>query len=353
MGTVSGRGGRKTGPSIEDVARLAGVSAQTVSRVSTGAEAVRPETKARVLEAMAQLGYSPNRAARALRNGSFGTIGLLAHRYERTGEVLTTGGVVKAADDEGYTVTLLSIESETADAADWESAAHRISNQAIDGLVIIRAEEATPETLTLPAGMPVAVSDSRLVGHYPAVMGDQLQGSRDATRHLLKLGHRTVHHLAGPTDSEPALMRRGAWQRALEAAGVRAPEAWIGDWTPRSGYEIGKRIAEDPDVTAVFAANDEMAFGLIRALHEAGRRVPGDVSVVGFDAIALSEYSYPPLTTVRHDFQRIGQELVRLVLAQIRSRGVSAARHDRVVVPTELIVRGTTAPPPPAVVTPA
>ena len=342
-----------TPTTLADVAEKAGVSRQTVSNAVNTPDLLRPDTLERVRQTIAELGYSPNRAARALRNGSFGTIGLLAHRYERTGEVLTTGGVVKAADDEGYTVTLLSIESETADAADWESAAHRISNQAIDGLVIIRAEEATPETLTLPAGMSVAVSDSRLVGHYPAVMGDQLQGSRDATRHLLKLGHRTVHHLAGPTDSEPALMRRGAWQRALEAAGVRAPEAWIGDWTPRSGYEIGKRIAEDPDVTAVFAANDEMAFGLIRALHEAGRRVPGDVSVVGFDAIALSEYSYPPLTTVRHDFQRIGQELVRLVLAQIRSRGVSSARHDRVVVPTELIVRGTTAPPPPAVVTPA
>lgn len=346
MGTVSGRGRRKTGPSIEDVARLAGVSAQTVSRVSTGADPVRPETKAKVLAAMAQLGYTPNRAARALRNGSFGTIGLLAHRYERTGEVLTTGAVVRAADDEGYTVTLLSIETESAEAQDWESAARRISNQAIDGLVIIRAEEATPETLTLPAGMPVAVSDSRLVGHYPAVMGDQLQGSRDATRHLLQLGHRTVHHLAGPEDSEPALMRRGAWQRTLESAGRPTPEPWIGDWTPRSGYELGHRIAADPDVTAVFVANDEMAFGLLRALHEAGRRVPEDVSVVGFDAIALSEFSYPPLTTVRHDFQRIGRELVKLVVAQIRSRGVSAARHDRVIVPTELLIRGTTGPPP-------
>lgn len=346
MGTVSGRGRRKTGPSIEDVARLAGVSAQTVSRVSTGADPVRPETKAKVLAAIAQLGYTPNRAARALRNGSFGTIGLLAHRYERTGEVLTTGAVVRAADDEGYTVTLLSIETESADAQDWESAAHRISNQAIDGLVIIRAEEATPETLSLPAGMPVAVSDSRLVGHYPAVMGDQLQGSRDATRHLLELGHRTVHHIAGPADSEPAQMRRGAWQRALEAAGVAAPEPWVGDWTPKAGYRIGHQIAADPEVTAVFTANDEMAFGLLRALHEAGRRVPEDVSVVGFDGIALSEFAYPPLTTVRHDFERIGHELVKLVLAQIRSRGASLARHDRVIVPTELLVRGTTAPPP-------
>ncbi|MHA6523579.1 LacI family DNA-binding transcriptional regulator [Tessaracoccus sp. G1721] len=346
MGTVSGRGRRKTGPSIEDVARLAGVSAQTVSRVSTGADPVRPETKAKVMAAIAQLGYSPNRAARALRNGSFGTLGLLAHRYERTGEVLTTGAVVKAADEEGYTVTLLSIDDETALAKDWESAAHRISNQAIDGLVIIRAEEATPETLTLPAGMPVAVSDSRLVGHYPAVMADQVPGARDATRHLLGLGHRRVDHLAGPADSEPALMRRGAWERTLEAAGISAPPAWQGDWTPASGYAMGRRIAEDPGITAVFCANDEMAFGLIRALNEAGRRVPEDVSVVGFDAIALSEYIYPPLTTVRQNFDRIGHELVKLVLAQIRSQGVTLARHDRVVVPTELIVRATTAPPP-------
>lgn len=347
MGTVSGRGRRKTGPSIEDVARLAGVSAQTVSRVSTGADPVRPETKAKVMAAIAQLGYSPNRAARALRNGSFGTLGLLAHRYERTGEVLTTGAVVKAADEEGYTVTLLSIDDETALAEDWESAAHRISNQAIDGLVIIRAEEATPETLTLPAGMPVAVSDSRLVGHYPAVMADQVQGARDATRFLLSLGHRVVHHLAGPADSEPALMRRGAWERTLEAAGISVPPVWQGDWTPASGYSVGRRIAEERGITAVFCANDEMAFGLIRALNEAGLRVPDDVSVVGFDAIALSEYIYPPLTTVRQNFDRIGHELVKLVLSQIRSKGVTLARHDRVVVPTELIVRATTAPPPP------
>lgn len=346
MGTVGGRGRRKTGPSIEDVARLAGVSAQTVSRVSTGANPVRPETKAKVLEAMAQLGYSPNRAARALRNGSFGTIGLLAHRYERTGEVLTTGGVVKAADDAGFTVTLLSIESERPEIAEWDAAAHRISNQAIDGLVIIRAEEATPETLTLPAGIPVAVSDSRLVGHYPAVMADQLQGARDAARHLIQLGHRNIHHIAGPADSEPALMRLGAWKRALEAEGLTAPAVWQGDWTPASGYQLGQRIAEDPSVTAVFVANDEMAFGLIRALHEAGRSVPRDVSVVGFDDIVLGQYLYPPLTTVRQDFTRLGQELVKLVVSQIRS-STSASRHDRIVVPTELIVRKTTAPPPP------
>lgn len=346
MGTVSGHSRRKTGPSIEDVARLAGVSAQTVSRVSTGANPVRPETKARVVAAMAQLGYSPNRAARALRNGSFGTIGVLAHRYERTGEMLTTGAVVKAAEAAGYAVTLLSIEGEEVGAEQWEHAIHRISNQAVDGLIIIRAEEATPETLSLPAGMPVAVSDSRLVGHYPAVMADAMHGVREAVAYLLGLGHQTVHHIAGPADSEPALIRRGAWERALITAGVTPPPVMQGNWTPRSGYELGRELAADPAATAVFSANDEMALGLIRALHEAGRRIPEDVSVVGFDGLALAEFAHPPLTTVRQDFEQIGLKLVELVLTQMRAKGSATARHDRVVVPTELVIRASTGPAP-------
>jgi DNA-binding LacI/PurR family transcriptional regulator len=118
---------------------------------------------------------------------------------------------------------------------------------------------------------------------------------------------------------------------------------WRGDWTAKSGYLLGRRIAEDSSITAVYSANDEMAFGLMRALHEHGLRVPEDVSVVGFDGIALSEYSSPPLTTVKQDFHRVGQELVRLVLEQIRSK-VSVPR-DRMLIPTELIVRGTTTHP--------
>ena len=341
MSHPTARGRRKTGPSIEDVARLAGLSAQTVSRVSTGAESVRESTRLRVLAAMNQLGYSPNRAARALRSGSFGTIGLAAYRFERTGEALTTEAVVQAAEAENYSVTLLSVRTPVAD--QWEHTAQRLSHQAIDGLVIIRAEQATPESLSLPAGMAVAVSDSRLIGHYPSVVADQVQGTLDAIRHLLSLGHATVHHIAGPSDSEPALVRSNTWQRSLEEAGIRPPTPWQGDWTAASGYQAGRRIAEDPSITAVYAANDEMAFGLMRALYERGRHVPEDVSVIGFDGIALSEFASPPLTTVKQDFHRIGHELMRLVLEQIHSK--PARSQGRVVVPTELIIRGTTAPP--------
>lgn len=342
MRTTPGRGRRKTGPSIRDVAKLAGVSAQTVSRVSTGVDGVRPETRDKVLNAMRTIGYSPNHAARALRLGKFGAIGVMAHRYERTGESLSAASVIDAAESVGYSVNLISIQ--TPDEDHWENAAHRISHQAIDGLVIIRAEMATPETLTLPAGLPVVVSDSRLIGHYPAVTADQSGGSRMAVEHLLGLGHRTVHHLAGPEASEPALIRRATWSRTLELSGREVPAPWLGDWTPASGYAFGARAAADPSVKAVYAANDEMAIGFMRGLHEHGRRVPDDVSVVGFDGLELAGYTYPPLTTIKQDFPLIGRTLVELVLEQIRQRATDHVLPPRTVLPVELIVRGSTGP---------
>lgn len=334
---------KKNGPTIADVAQLAGVSSQTVSRVSTGAENVRPETRARVLEAMSKLGYSPNHAARSLRNGTFGAIGLIAHRYERTGEMQIASGVIRAAEKQGYTVTLLSID--TPDDEHWQQAAHLISNQAIDGLIIVRAEQASPATLKLPARLPVAVSDSRLIAHYPSVIADQVQGTVDATTHLLGLGHKTVHHIGGPTDSVPAQLREATWRRCLEVAGSPIPPVLRGDWTPKSGYLLGQRLCQDPALTAVYVANDEMAIGLIRALHEGGRRVPEDISVVGFDGIAVGEYIHPPLTTVRQDFAQIGHDLVDLVLGQLRNSDLPPPY--RTVVATELVIRCTTAPPRP------
>ncbi len=331
---------RLKGPSIQDVARLAGVSAQTVSRVSTEAENVRPVTRDKVLAAMNQLGYTPNHAARALRNGTFRTIGLMASRFERTGEALTTSAVIQAARAADYGINIVNLKGQEPEG--WRSAASRMSSQAVDGLVILRAEQ-TPEELSLPRSLPVAVSDSRLMGLYPAVSSDHGQGSGAATAHLLSLGHRVVHHIGGPADSDPALARTGGWRRALDQSGITPPEPLHGDWSAESGYRLGARLATDPSVTAVFCANDEMAIGAIRAFHEAGRVVPDDISVVGFDDLAISGYLPVPLTTVRQDFQKIGHELVRLVLEQIQSKTLPL--QPRVTIPTELVVRGTTAPP--------
>ncbi len=335
----SGRGGRA---SIGDVARLAGVSLQTVSRVSNGSTAVRAGTRTRVLEAMASLGYAPNHAARALRYGSFQAIGVVAHRLARTGETRTVEAVVEAARREGFTVSLVDVVTPSPD--DVSDAVQRLENQAVDGLVVIRAETATPETLALPEHLPVVVADSRFVGRHAAVGADERGGARAAVDHLVGLGHRRVHHLAGPDGSVPARLRSDGWRAACAAAGVAAPEPIAGDWTAESGYVAGRVLAADPEVSAVFCANDEMAVGVVRALFEAGRRVPDDVSVVGFDDIPLAGYLWPPLTTVVHDFERVGAALVELLVRQIRERTDLSA--ERVVVPAPLVVRASTAPPP-------
>ncbi|AVM62117.1 LacI family transcriptional regulator [Actinomyces sp. oral taxon 897] len=323
---------------MSDVARLAGVSAQTVSRVSMGAGNVRPATREKVLKAMNQLGYSPNRAAQALRRGSFRAIGVLTQQIQRTGEALTTAGVLEAATRADYTVNLVQVERPESE--DLRQAVYRLSHQAVDGLVVVQAGRAGPEHLSLPPTLPVAVSDSALVGYYPSASADQVQGVRDAVGHLLGLGHRTVHHVTGPEGSQSALIRRATWAACLREAGAPVPEPVPGDWSAAAGYRAGLRLADDPGVTAVFCGNDELALGLIRAMHERGRSVPGDVSVVGFDGLALGEFSFPPLTTVRQDFRRHGREMVALVLEQVASGPADGSRS--VVIPTELVLRGST-----------
>ena len=296
---------------MSDVARLAGVSAQTVSRVAAGSEHVRPDTRERVLRAMNQLGYSPNRAAQALRRGSFKTIGVLTQQIQRTGEALTTAGVLEAATAIGYAVNLIQVEHPASE--ELREAVYRLSHQAIDGLVVVQAGRAGREQLALPPSMPVAVSDSTLVDYYPSASADQVGGVR------------------------------ATWARTLREAGRNVPEAVAGGWEAAAGYAAGLRLAADPEVTAVFCANDELALGLIRAMHEQGRRVPTDVSVVGFDGLDVGEYSFPPLTTVRQDFRRHGREMVSLVLEQAGSGTRDGGRS--VIIPTELLVRGSTAPP--------
>ena len=328
---------------MSDVARLARVSTQTVSRVSMGADNVRPATREKVLRAMDQLGYSPNRAAQALRRGTFNTIGVLTQQIHRTGEALTTAGVLEAATAARYTVSLVQVEHPESE--DMREAVHRLSHQTIDGLVVVQAGRAGLRHLALPPSLPVAVSDSALVDYYPSASADQAGGVRDAVGHLLSLGHRTVHHVTGPEGSQSALIRKATWATCLREAGAPVPEPVPGDWQAAAGYEAGLRLAADPDVTAVFCGNDELALSLIRAMHEQGRRVPQDVSVVGFDGLDLGEFSFPQLTTVRQNFTRHGREMVGLVLEQVASGLMDGSRS--IVVPTELVLRGSTAPPPP------
>ena len=328
---------------MADVARLAGVSAQTVSRVSNGEPNVVEATRQSVLRAMQELGYRPNSAARALKRGEFRAIGVITFTLATTGNVRTLEGIVASAAAQDYAVTLIPVGAPTQDAV--RGAFTRAGELAVDAVVAIMETHLVGDAPAFfPAGVKVVVADSDDAGdRHPVVDTDQRAGAAQAVTHLLGLGHRTVHHVAGPESSYAAQRRRDAWRQGLEEAGRPVPEVLHGDWTPESGHELGLRLADDPTCTAVFAANDQMALGVLRAMHERGRVVPRDVSVVGFDDIPEAASFIPPLTTVRQDFEQIGSLCVERVLGQVRGTGPSTGAP---LVPTELVVRASTAPPP-------
>jgi DNA-binding LacI/PurR family transcriptional regulator len=330
---------RRRTVSMAHVAEAAGVSGQTVSRVANGRTNVDPATRDRVLAAMDRLGYRPNSAARALRSGRFRSIGVIMFSLSSYGNSRTLDAVASVAAASGYSITLITVESATQ--SDVSGAFVRLRDHNVDGVVILIETHRLGETeLALPMGLPVVVVDSSADYPYPVVDTDQAQGARLAVEHLLELGHDTVHHVSGPRESFSAGRRRDAWRDALVAHGREPGRLEVGDWTADSGFRIGQELAVDPAVTAVFAANDQMALGVIRALHAAGRRVPEEVSVVGFDDMPDAANYWPPLTTVRQHFARVGDHAIRALIAEIEADELPI---DRVLVPTELVVRESTA----------
>jgi DNA-binding LacI/PurR family transcriptional regulator len=333
----------RTRPSMADVARHAGVAPQTVSRVSNGHRNVDPATRQRVVESMRALGYRPNGAARALKSGRFNTIGVIMFTLETFGNMHTLDAIAKEAARANYAVTLIPISDPTLDRV--SGAYNRLSEAAVDGAVIIFEAHLLDEAeFGLPPGIPVVVVDSNAGSGYTVVDTDQALGARQATEHLLALGHRQVWHIAGPPASFSATHRVESWQRTLRDAGITPPEALYGDWTTESGYRHGLTLGSRPDVTAIFAANDQMALGAMRALHELGRRIPNDISVVGFDDMAEAQSFWPPLTTVQQDFTAVGRLSIQKLLRKVA--GTEPDINDKTTVPTRLIVRASTGAPP-------
>ncbi|MET7330987.1 LacI family DNA-binding transcriptional regulator [Nonomuraea sp. NPDC005650] len=323
-------------PSMADVARAAGVSAQTVSRALRDSPNVNPATRKRVLAAVEQLGYRFNNAARVLSSGRSHTIGLVLLQsggyYSRSA---VTAGVESAAGAAGYAVSIATIAR--LDTGMMERSLSKLADQGVDGIVIaVPLISVTQKMEDITRDIPTVTLDGSRTASARVLGIDQKEAGRLATRHLLDLGHRQVWHVSGPDEWIEARQRRQGWQECLAAAGVQAPPPLEGDWSPDSGYRQGQVLAMIPDVTAVFAASDEMAFGVIRALREHGRSVPGDVSIVSVDDIALAAYCHPPLTTVRQDFYRSGAAAVALLL------GGDAADAP---VTASLSVRDSTAPP--------
>ncbi|MEV0829545.1 LacI family DNA-binding transcriptional regulator [Nonomuraea rubra] len=332
---------------MADVAKLAGVSGQTVSRVVNGNDRVTAATRLKVEAAMQQLGYRANIAARALATGRFGTIGVVMFNLSAVLNVRIVESVVTGAQARGYSVSVAVVDGPTE--KDVRAAVRGLTDRAVDGVIVIEARVLDTPHLRLPEEVPLVIADSRAAHKHPTFGMDEAAGARAAVDHLLGLGHATVHHVAGPAGSNPAQRRRAAWQRQLKRSGRAVPPPVAGDWSPRSGYDAALRLLADDDVTAVFAANDQMAVGVLRAAAELGRRVPGDLSVVGFDDLDFAPFLTPPLTTVRQDLETVGRRCVEHLIARIEEpRGTGAPQPASRFVRPELIVRASTAPPPTA-----
>jgi DNA-binding LacI/PurR family transcriptional regulator len=327
---------------MSDVGRLAGVSHQTVSRVINGSPHVRPETRERVLAAMRELGYTPNRVARALVTGRSNTLGVVSFDTTLYGPASTLLGIERAAHEAGYFIIVASLKA--LNRSSVTEAVERLRRHSVDGILVISPlQDAADALLHAPTEIPlVAAEAGPEESAVPVVQVDQFAGAAAATQHMVDLGHRTVWHIAGPPEFLESRVRVEGWRATATEAGVEAPEALVGDWSARSGYEAGRRLSGDPAVTAIFVANDQMALGVLRALHESGREVPGEVSVVGFDDIPEAPYFLPPLTTVRQDFDELGTRSLRLLVGMIQ-----AGERLPSVPPVEprLIVRASTGAP--------
>jgi len=305
--------------SMADVAAHAGVSAQTVSRVVNQSPRVDPATRARVEAAMSVLGYRMHRAARALRTGQTRTIGLVVSTLASVGNSRMLQAIAEAAAERDYALAIVTV----AGTRDIAEAFSQLRDQGVDGAVVLNEATRLARGAEPPAGLRLVVVDSPPDDRFTIVQTDHAGGARLATRHLLEAGHRTVHHLAGPVTSFAASERERGWREELAAAGIDAPEPERGDWTSRSGYERGAAFAA---ASAVFVANDQMALGLLRALADAGRRVPEDVAVVGFDDIVDAAEYRPPLTTVRQDFDALGARAVEVLVRMIETDEPASAQ---------------------------
>ncbi len=324
---------------MADVASRAGVSVMTVSRVLNGFPGVADDTRQRVEKAIAALGYQANTAARILAGGRSHTLGVVAVETEQFGPSHMLYGIEAAARAAGHLLSFVTLDRS---GDDMMATLDRLRASRVDGVIVVApVRHVVNAVAAVKDDLPLVVVGGDPTMGTPTVTIDQYDGARRATQHLLELGHPSVHHVRGPTDWIDAAARVRGWAGALRDAGLKHDSPLVGDWGASGGYAAGTRLARDPDVSAVFAANDQTALGVIRALHDAGRRVPHEVSVVGFDDTPESPYFFPALTTIRQDFGEVGRRSVELIRALIDGHGVE--RH--VVVPAELVVRESSASP--------
>ena len=326
--------------SMTDVAAHVGVSQKTVSRVVNGEPYVAAEVRDRVLSAVAELGFRPNAAARALvtrRSRRIGVVSMGSTTLHGPTSVLA--GVETVARRNGYSLSVL--RTEPGGGAEIQAAVDSLAAQGVEAIVVSEPADFGGVPIAIPDGIEVLTFGMGAVTSNPrelVVGADEREGARDATEHLLAYGHETVHHVSGPPDWLSSRNRLAGWRKALVDAGVPEPEPVAGDWTPAGGFRAASEMLDRGDVTAVFVANDQMAIGAMSALARAGLRVPEDVSVVGFDDIDVAAYLPVPLTTVRQDFVETSRLGMHRLLRALDGHPPADLRRT---VPAQLVIRAS------------
>jgi DNA-binding LacI/PurR family transcriptional regulator len=304
-------------PNIYDVARLAEVSHQTVSRVLNNQPNIRPATKVRVEAAMAQLGYQPNPAARSLVTAKSNMLGLLVSDTGLYGPAGMLNAMEKSARQAGYFAITVAVRFDSPES--WAEGLQHLSRMHVEGIatIALQSEVIKMAAKIMPNIKLVAIDTDDQATRVNSVGIDNLGGGHMATRHLIELGHKKILHIMGPGTSSEAQNRRRGYEKAMTEAGLE-PNVVQGDWTAETGFRIGIELnLELAGYTAIFTANDQLSLGLLKAFNMRGVSVPGDISLVGFDDIPESPYFNPPLTTIRQDFNQLGEVAIEMLLSDL------------------------------------
>lgn len=325
---------------IEDVAREAGVSAQTVSRALNNKGEISPETRARVLETVTRLGYRPNTLARGLVTQKTSTIGLVVPDIANPFFSEVARGVEEVAQKEGYSLLLCN----TMESPVRETEALRtLEAQRVDGIVLCSSRLSDAELAAMLSRLPaiVLVNRDAPASDLKSARIDDEAGAREATRHLLGLGRRSIAFLAGPSASQSGRRRALGYERAMTEAGLAVDAGLTMACAPQleAGYDAALRVlSQRPDVDALLCYNDLVAVGALHACAAVGRRVPEDVAVVGCDDILLAALVTPSLTTVRSDRRGLGAAAVELLLRTLHG---CVECCDDVVLQPKLVIRAS------------
>jgi len=322
---------------IYDVAKLAGVSHQTVSRVLNNHSSLKPATREKVEKAITDLSYRPNQAARQLVTSRSRLIGVLIAEADLYGPASILNAMEKIARHEGY--SLISIAVSTGSRESWREAIDQLRNLAIDGVITIAVpSEIVKEIESSLDGAVIVIVDSEPSKKFDVVNMDNIYGATIATQYLIDAGHTEILHVTGPEKDYESNKRRAGYEATMKAAGLKS-DVIVGDWTIAKGFETGVKISNlKKRPTAVFCANDHLALGMMKAFSEVGIDVPGDISIIGFDNIPEANYLIPALTTVGQNFDELGSNAIEKMLLQLRN----SSKKEAVMIKPALVLRSST-----------